>query len=204
MAYSNFNILDVQRQFGLTIRTGIDLFPHVPPVDPGPTLTNVLAVYGQLGLTVNTEKARSEWLIAPVLGELWSRAPDQLCVLSGVDFTVDAEAGLNGVCDFLIGRGPQLPMVTAPVLVVVEAKNESVPSGQGQCAAELVAVQRFNRREGTEVATLYGVITIGDNWRFMRLVGRELTIDIREYLIADLAKLFGILLHVVGLNPILT
>ena len=133
MAFGNFTLASAVADFGLTVHSQ-PLFPHVPPVDIGPGLRYALDSFGQLAVGINTEKARSEWLIASLFGELWNRGRGTLFVLSGVDFTVDKEAGLSGVVDFMVGRGPQLSFVlspSCPILAVVEAKNESIPGGQG-------------------------------------------------------------------------
>ncbi|MGL4423969.1 MAG: hypothetical protein ACRCZF_25165 [Gemmataceae bacterium] len=205
MAFGSFTLSSAVDQFGLTM-TSQPLFGGVPLVDAGHAVHQFLSTFGQLALGINTEKARSEWMIAPVVGELWQRSRHGgIYVLSGVDFTVDKEAGLTGVVDFMIGRGPQVSFVPAcPILAVVEAKNESIPGGQGQCAAEMVAAQRFNQKAKTSIETVYGVVTTGNNWRFHRLTGTTLAIDTREYLISEVDQILGILLHVVGLNPLPT
>jgi co-chaperonin GroES (HSP10) len=200
MAFSSFTLESAIRDFELTMSTSRSLFEGVPAVDVGHSVEHMLETMGQLALTVNTEKARSEWLIAPILGEVWVRANHTICLLSGVDFTVDKEAGLTGVVDFLFGKGPQVSFITAPVLAVVEGKNESIPSGQGQCVAEMVAAQRFNRKANNSIETVYGVVTTGNNWRFHRLRGNELAIDTREYLISEADQILGILLHIVGVT----
>jgi co-chaperonin GroES (HSP10) len=200
MAFSNFTLESAIRDFELTMSTSRPLFEGVPPVDVGPSVGHTLEKMGQLALRVNTEKARSEWLIAPILGEVWVRANHTICLLSGVDFTVDKEAGLTGVVDFLFGKGPQVSFITAPVLAVVEGKNESIPSGQGQCVAEMVAAQRFNRKANNSIETVYGVVTTGNNWLFQRLRGNELAIDTREYLISEADQILGILLYIVGVT----
>lgn len=202
MAYSSFTLAMVQEQFGITVTTNRPLFQGVKPVNAGPAVHNTLKTLGQLALRVNTEKARSEWLIAPVLGELWVREWRSICLLSGVDFTFDKDAGLTGVIDFLIGKGPQLPYVTAPVLAVVEGKNESIPGGQGQCAAEMLAALRYNQQTKSPVDTVYGVVTTGTTWLFHQLHGHELTVDTREYIASEVDQIFGILMYIVGKNPV--
>ncbi len=206
MAFSNFTLASAVADFGLTLSSQ-PLFAGVPVFGAGPTVHHVLESMGQLAVGINTEKARSEWLIAPLLGEVWNRGRGTLFVLSGVDFTVDKEKGLTGVVDFMVGRGPQLSFVfspSCPILAVVEAKNESIPGGQGQCAAEMVAAQRFNQTAKTDIDTVYGVVTTGTTWKFHQLHGTSLVIDTREYLISDVDQIFGILMHIVGLNPITT
>src|SRR6266852_1499345 len=196
MGFSNFTLQSAQEQFGLNLKTNAPLFPGVRPVAAGPTVHTILETLGQLALSVNTEKARSEWLIAPVLGELWLRARKTICLLSGVDFTFDKEAGLTVVVDFLIGKGPQVSFLTAPVLAVVEGKNESIPTGQGQCAAEMVASLRFNQKAQTAIDTVYGAVTTGANWRFHRLHDGELAIDTHEYITSEVDQILGILLYI--------
>lgn len=201
MAFSNFTLPSAVEHFGLTL-TSQPLFPGVPPVDAGHVVHQTLKMFGQLALGINTEKARSEWLIAPVVGELWLRGKNTIYVLSGVEFTVDKDEGLTGVVDFMIGRGPQVSFVpSCPILAVVEAKNESIPGGQGQCAAEMVAALRFNRAARNDIGTVFGVVTTGTTWRFHRLHDSTFAVDIREYLISEVDQILGILMHIVGLIP---
>jgi hypothetical protein len=202
MAFSSFSMTSALEQFRLSM-VSRPLFQNVPAMDIGPGLKRTLDTFVQLGLGINTEKARSEWLIAPVIGEVWARGRDEIYVLSGVEFTVDPEEGLTGVVDFMIGRGPQVSFVPAsPLLAVVEAKNESIPGGQGQCLAEMVAAQRFNQKRKTQIDTVYGAVTNGTSWKFHRLAGTDLVVDTREYLISEADKILGILMYIVGLNPI--
>jgi len=202
VAFSNFTLASAVAEFGLTLSTSEPLFTGVPSVELGPTFRYTLEHYGPLALKINTEKSRSEWLIAPLLGELWVRADRTIYLLSGVDFSVDPQLGLSGVVDFLVGKGPQVSYVaSAPVLAVVEAKNESIPGGQGQCAAEMVASQRFNERSKSSTDAVFGAVTTGNNWLFHRLIGSTLAIDTREYQISEADKILGILLHIVGRNP---
>ena len=121
MAYSDFTLADLRQRFGLTVTAGGNLFAIVPEVELPTGLADILARYLPLALNLNTEKARSELLIAPVVVELKLRYPDQLSVFSGIDFTVDAAAGLSGRCDYILARSPQQLALTAPVCVLVEA-----------------------------------------------------------------------------------
>jgi hypothetical protein len=201
MAYSDFTLPQVLQTFRLTAQTTLNLFAQVPDAPASPTLRDFLDKNFTLALLINTEKARSEWLIAPVLGEVWQRCGGQISLYSGVDFNVDPEEGLTGWCDFLFGRGPQLPYVTAPAVCIVEGKNESIAGGLAQCAAEMVAAHRFNQRERNGIDTVYGVVTTGSSWKFLRLQPPVLAIDLHEYLISRVERILGILLHIVGPLP---
>jgi hypothetical protein len=110
---------------------------------------------------------------------------------------VDAETGLAGVCDFLFSLSPLQLVVQAPVIAIVEAKNDNIKSGLGQCAAEMLAAQKFNSRRGTEMPTVYGIVTSGSLWKFLRLSGMEVIVDETEYHIEQIEIILGILVFMV-------
>ena len=124
----------------------------------------------------------------------------QIAVYSGLEWTVDASRGLNGVCDFVLGVSKQVFFIEAPVLVAVEAKRDSIPDGLGQCAAEMVAAQLFNQNAGKPIDTIYGCVTTGANWKFLRLRDQRLEIDFDEYSITQPERILGVLLHCCGVK----
>ena len=200
MAYSDFTLKGLARQFSLTIDETTDLFANVTETLLRPEFQARLDIMVPLALTTSTEKARSEFIIAPVLLELWLLKNREIGLLSGVEFNIDRAQGLEGVCDYIITRFPEQLFIKAPVLMVVEAKNEDMKKGYAQCGAEIIAAQQFNEREGTTTGRLYGVVTIGELWRFMELEGATLRLDSRSYHIDRLPKLMGILLHLTGIH----
>lgn len=199
MAYSDFKLDEVIKKFGLTLQEQSDLFGNVPAVAPSDYLALTLKQNVNLAVAINTEKARSELIIAPVLLEVKHRFVNQVSLFSGVDFTVDSAQGLGGICDFLISHSPEQLFVRAPILTLVEAKNENLKSGFAQCIAEMLAAQLFNQREGNEIETIYGSVTIGTLWRFLRLSGQVIEMDLTEYFIKDIDQILGILFAMV--NP---
>lgn len=202
MAFSDFRYPDVVAAFGLTERSVGDLFGHVPPVPLSPELTVMLPKNARVGLSINTEKSRSEWLIAPLLGEFFDRHIGFVNVHSGNWYDADPAAGLCGYCDFLLGHGPQSPAIVAPVLVVFEAKNENIFEAYGQCIAGMVGTQRFNRRNGRPTPTVYGCSTIGSAWRFLQLTDDVVSIDLTEYGWQQADRILGILTHMLGPLPV--
>jgi len=194
MSYSQFTLRKVKDAFQLSLVEDRDLFSVLEPHAPGEDFVRILHETMPLALTVNTEKARSEFLIAPVLVEVRRLRKRQISLFSGVDFNVDAERDLNGYCDFLIGGSAEQLFLIAPVLAVVEAKNEDLIGGMGQCVAEMVAARLFNEREGTPIHRVYGAVTTGSLWKFLKLEGPTVAIDNREYHIENLPKILGILL----------
>lgn len=200
MAYSDFDLKKAQKDFGLQIDEQLDLFADVAPVPPSAMLANALAETAQLAIAINTEKARSEMLITPVLLEIWRQAQSQISLFSGTEFTVDETRGLTGYCDYILSRSKAQLTINAPVVMIVEAKNENIKGGLGQCIAEMVAAQIFNAREGNAIDTIYGAVTTGEIWRFLSLSGSVAAIDLSDYyLMRDVDKILGILYQGVGL-----
>ncbi len=122
----------------------------------------------------------------------------QISLFSGIDFNVDPERGLNGFCDFLISLSQEQLFVRAPVVTLVETKNENLKSGLGQCIAEMIAAQEFNRqKQNQQIKIVYGVVTIGTIWQFLQLENQVVSIDLTEYYIKDVTKILGILISTI-------
>ncbi len=132
-------------------------------------------------------------IIAPILIEVKKLFNSQISLFSGVDFNVDATQGLSGTCDFLISRSPEQLFVKAPVITIVEAKKENLNAGIGQCVASMLAAKLFNEREGNEIQIIYGAVTTGNIWKFLKLEEQVVDIDLSEYFIGNLSKILGIL-----------
>jgi hypothetical protein len=194
MTYSDFNLKAVTKNFDLAICERINMFANVLELEPSPLLIEFLKHSVPIALSSNTEKARSEMITAPILIEIRKQFNDRIGLFSGIDFTVDVEKGLQGNCDFLISGSPRLLILTAPVVaIVVEAKNEDIIGGLGQCVAEMLASRIFNEREEKQISTIYGAVTSGNTWRFLKLKEQVIGIDLTEYYLIDLNKILGIL-----------
>jgi hypothetical protein len=193
MSYSDFSLTSVEKAFGLNISDGINLFSDITELESSPWLKETLDYNVPIALGSNTEKARSELIIAPILVELRKQLNSQIALFSGIDFTVDSSKGLNGNCDFIISQSPQLLILRAPVIMLVEAKKENINAGLGQCIAEMLAAQIYNEREGEEVANILGVVTTGEIWKFLKLTEQLVEIDLKEYFLNNINKILGIL-----------
>jgi hypothetical protein len=201
MPYHQFTLARVQEEFGITLESRPALFPDVPSFPLAADFRQRFFRRAGLATTVNTETARTQMLVVPLLLELWERSNYGIALYSGTRFDVDPSVDLVGVCDFIIGRPPQLDYVVAPVMMIVEAKNEQVMGGLGQCAAAMVAAQRFNRTRNPHIETVYGAVSNGSEWRFLRLNGSVLEFDLTDYPFADPDRILGILLHITGITP---
>jgi len=198
MPYESFSVDQVRDRFSLTYVQTKDDFASVPPIEPSDVLKAMLERGRPLVVGKSSEKARSEVYVMPVLLEVRYVVGDRITVFSGVKFDVDKKLGLFGYCDFLISRDPLLDAIEAPVVAVTEAKREDLNAGIGQCIAEMVAAQLFNERKKKPVEVVYGAVTDGTRWRFLRLSGTTVTLDGREYGIAELSHIIGILVHMVS------
>ena len=203
MVYSDFTLRELTQQFRLTREENTDLYAHLPAITPDPAFLSRLQHNARMALHVSTEKARSEFIIAPILAEVRLIADMTIGLFSGVDFSIDEKSGLNGVCDYIVTRSPEQLFVEAPVLMLVEARNEDMKRGYAQCLAEMIAAQQFNAREKTEVDKIYGAVSIGNQWKFLELEGAAARIDAADYYFKDVNKIMGILLSLVtgGLFP---
>lgn len=198
MPYSNFTLSSALKQFNLSLTDKNNLFSKIAEIQPSDYLEFTLNYNLPLASEINTEKARSEMIIAPILLEVRRKVGDRISLFSGREFNVAPEQGLNGACDFLLGIAESQLVIGAPVVAIVEAKKENLIGGLGQCAAEMIAAQMFNDREGNLVKTIYGAVTSGTVWRFLKLDKKMMFVDIVEYYINDLKKILGILVTFVS------
>jgi hypothetical protein len=195
MAYSDFTIAKVREAFNLVLEEDLNLFANIDRVQPSELLQMILKEYLTLAIAINSEKSRSEFIIAPVLAELKSLSNHQISLFSGKEFNVDSSKGLTGYCDFILSHSKEQLYISAPVTTIVEAKNENIIGGMGQCIAEMVAAQTFNQQAGKSIHTIYGVVTSGTNWRFLTLYENTVCIDTIEYYIKEVDKILAILLQ---------
>ncbi len=195
MPYSQFSVEQIKTNFGITFTRRVGLFAYIPEIEPSIFLQQTLQFNLPLALEINSEKARSELIVAPILVEIKKRLPERMSLFSGREFNVDPARGLSGYCDFLISRSPEQLVIESPVIALVEAKNDNIQSGLGQCMAETIAAQIFNQRQENNIQTIYGVVTTGSIWKFFKLEGIAIEIDTDEYFINNVSKILGILIN---------
>jgi hypothetical protein len=200
MPFSSFTIKKVQKEFSLEIIDNINLFSGIEPHEISNHLKETLSDNVFLAVSVNTEKARSELIIAPVLVEIRKIFDKKISFFSGIEMNIDKERDLVGFCDFIISKSPEQLFLSTPVITVVEAKNENIMSGLGQCAAEMIATKIFNEQDGTTLSKIYGVVTSGNLWKFLKLEGDKIYIDMDDYSIKEVFKIVGILCSMIEQN----
>ena len=193
MVYSNFTLPLVKDTFDLTI-IGSHFCESLPPAEPQPSMLDILNQcfpYAGIG---RSEKAKSERLISPVLVEARRLAGGRTQIFSGEEFDVDEKHGLNGFCDFLFSRSDTEFIVDAPVIMLVGQPKEGIlDDGWGPCVAQMVAAQTYNQNREQIIPIIYGCVTSGKLWQFLKLEGKILTIDANNYDLMPVQKILGIL-----------
>ena len=176
MAYNKFKKLETLRtQFGIN-----DLNKAwLPKVFPAIKASNVLLedLEDALRTSLITSKAKSEYVIAPVLKELKRTNNHQFSTFSGFQFRVDVKNNLSGVCDFVLSAEINKPKITMPVICLMEAKNKEISESLAECGAKMYAMQIFNEQKGQPRKAIYGCVTNARLWCFLKLENKNLLID---------------------------
>jgi hypothetical protein len=192
MPYNNFSVEEVEEKFNLVFQAK-SFLPELEEINPSSWLQETLLKTVPLTKMVGSEKARSEFIIAPVLVELREIAKDEISIFSGKEFTVDKELGLNGICDFLISKTSNQITLSAPILALVEAKKGVLEDGWGQCIAEMVAAKKFNESKGKPIGCIYGIVTSGSLWHFLQMRENIVLLEPNEYSLSPIEKLLAAL-----------
>ncbi|MBF2063553.1 MAG: hypothetical protein IGS39_03845 [Calothrix sp. C42_A2020_038] len=200
MSYSDFKDLDSLKSLGITKIESVQNLIVSEPIEPSTFLIEALKRFVPLATAINTEKARSEYIIAPILSEIAYINP-QVSLFSGRNFNVDASRGLTGFCDFILTHNSDKLVIKAPVVVIVEAKNENINDGLAQCIAEMYAAQIVNQKSLEEnIKTVYGIVTTGQVWRFLSIdKTQHVKVDLNERYLTPLNELLGVLVAITSI-----
>jgi hypothetical protein len=201
MAYTDFTLESAEADLGVTSHPGV-LFPQLQPLPVPAWLQDILTRGMRLALV--SEKARSEFIVAPILLAVREQSGERIAILSGQRLDVDAGRRLLGECDFILALSEPVPRLRAPLLTIVEAKKNDIEAGLGQCVAQMVAVQIYNERSGQPLPAVHGCVTTGESWQFLRLAGVKVTIDQGRFYIDNVGGILAALQATVrqpGLPP---
>lgn len=197
MSYQKFTLQTVVECFNLKTVVSENFFAGIVPHAPSPLLRETLQENLPLALAIGTEKARSELIVMPVIVEIRKIKDRKISIFSGIEFNVEPASGLKGVCDFLISKSEEQYVLRSPVAAIVEAKRGEIETGIGQCAAEMVAAQKFNAQHQTSIHTVAGIVTTGSSWKFLRLHDHTLEIQADETPIAQIDLILGMFSHLI-------
>jgi hypothetical protein len=178
MSYSDYQTLkELTKKLAITYQV-TNLFPHIQEVPPSKFLLHSLEVAKMLPSTFS-EKSRSENLITPILFDVYEHSHQSITIFSGCSLNINEQ--LSGICDYIVAGKSRLLALDSPIVCIVEAKNRSIEEGLAQAGAEMVAAQLFNQQEQNEIETIYGVVTNGIDWKFLKLSQKILLIDENMY-----------------------
>ncbi len=198
MSYSDFNLQKVKKNFALT-ESSKRLFDNVQPLESSDWLKEALDIGLELALSSSSEKARSEFIVVPILIETENKNHKSFSIYSGEQLEADSEKGLNGECDFILAKGPISHTIQTPIFALVEAKKNDIGAGLGQCVAQMMGARIFNQNEGNPIKTIFGCVTTGENWQFLILEDNNIFIDNTRYYINNVEKLLGILQYIIDI-----
>jgi len=195
MAYSNFTLKKIREELGIeNKRTRI--LTDFTPMMPSDNLKAILAEVEEL--PVRSEKAKSEWIVVPILRELRQRNNKFFTVYSGDILNADEARGLNGECDFIITKDTGTFDINYPIIQVVEAKKNDTELGVPQCAAQLIGSKVYNEEKGIFLPTIHGCVTTGNEWLFMVLEGDLIKINTKIYYLNEIENVLGIFQEIIG------
>jgi hypothetical protein len=189
MAYNDFTLERVEKTLGVTAQM-LELFPGLSPILIPSWLQEMLTRGMQLALL--SEKARSEFIVSPILLASRALSNDAVSIYSGQRLDVKPEQGLNGECDFILAASPPVPVLRAPLVTIVEAKKTDIEAGLGQCVAQMVGARLFNEQAGNHLPILFGCVTSGETWQFLRLEGAIAAIDRTRYYIDNVGLVLAV------------
>jgi len=191
MAYSDFSLDKVKKMFLLTEQR-IALFESEKSMEPSEWLKETLSLGLETALSSSSEKARSEFIVVPVLLEMKRKNKEAFSIFSGERLDADPEKGLNGECDFILTKGTPSSTVRSPIFSLVEAKKNDVKEGLGQCVAQMLGAGIFNRNEGNDIDSVYGCVTTGEVWQFLKIKENVIFMDSTRYYINETGKLLAV------------
>jgi hypothetical protein len=193
VSYSDFHTLESLEALGIeVVETSIPLI-QAEPVVASAFLTEALRRFVPLATAINTEKARSEYLIAPILSELMVLNPG-LSLFSGRSLNVDPSRGLNEFCDFIVTANSDKLSIRSPIVIVVEAKNENINDGLAQCIASMYAAGLVNQTDPAVAnRPIHGIVTTGQVWRLLTMPNlHQVKIDLNDRYLTPVGDLLGL------------
>ncbi len=196
MPYKDFDISKVKDKFELTLVEDECFLPEVEPVSTSSYIAEYLQESIPLAIAMGSGKARSELIISPIIFELKKFLNKEISFFSGEEFNVDENLGLTGCCDFIVSLSPEQLFIEAPALIIIEAKKENFKDALGHCIAQMVAAQKFNSINDESISVIYGSVTNGNLWSFLKLEEDIVTVDLTEYSILPVERLLGILVWI--------
>lgn len=195
MAYSDYTLQKIETDFGVINRRK-KLFSAVK-YNIEPTKELLESIEETEELVIRSEKAKSEWIVVPILRFLRKSNNKFFTIYSGDNLNADVDKGLNGECDFILAKDTGSFDVNLPIIQLVEAKKNDLEIGIPQCAAQMIGARIYNQKRGQELPIIYGCVTTGDDWVFLKLEGNTIFIDSQKYYLSNIKKILGVFQYII-------
>jgi len=193
--FTDFTLQDVKEIFDLEEKKREAIFDNITVLEPSAWLKEGFSALDQRSF--NTEKERSEALIYPILFEIEKRNHFSFKLFSGENVNFNEEKGLKGELDFAYSL-KNTSYLEAPIFTVIEAKNDNITRHWGQILAQMIGVKEENAKEENDLKTIFGCISTGESWHFVKLENKFIHIDRRPFSIyTEIEKILGIFQYIV-------
>jgi hypothetical protein len=138
------------------------------------------------------ETFADKFLIAPVLNNIWLKHPK---LNLWTEKFIKADEKLQGRPDYLVSPldRKQYEVLSLPIIILVEAKQDNFTLGWGQCLAEMLACQKLNKSEDI---IIYGIVSTGQSWEFGKLEKDIFINDSNSYSISNLPQTLNIVNYI--------
>ncbi len=201
MAYRKFKLTELEIKFGIQNRLirWLDS-SKTTPIEPSNLLK--MTIERATLAPLSTEKAVSERVISPIMTEILELNTDKIQLFSGEIINADEDNGLNGEIDFLFNYRPHSPTPEVPIFSITESKIGLLHKAWGQAAAQMLGVSIFNQKLNHPLDIVFGSVTDGNSWQFMRLENNIISIDSRVYTLTELPIILGIFQYFIDFQPV--
>ncbi len=191
MAYRKFKLTELEAKFGIQnqLLRWLDA-SKTTPIEPSSLLKMVIERATLAPLS--TEKAVSERVISPIMTEILELNTDTIQLFSGEIINADDDNGLKGEIDFLFNYRPHSPTPEVPIFSITESKIGLLHKAWGQAAAQMLGVFIINQKLNHPLNIVFGSVTDGNSWQFLKLENKVVSIDSRVYTLTELPIILGI------------
>jgi len=194
MDYSDFTLNIIREKLGIENRR-TPILTDFKALQPSDNLIKELNEVEEL--PIRSEKAKSEWIVVPILKELRNRNNKFFTIYSGDTLLADEEKGLKGECDFILAKDIGTFDINYPIIQIVEAKKNDVEIGVPQCAAQLIGAKIYNNKKRVDLDVIYGCVTTGNEWLFMLLENDCIKINTKLYYLNEIDNVLGIFQQII-------
>lgn len=195
MAYSKFTFLRVREELEIADKYQL-LFPEILALEPSEWLQTTFKMGKNVAFF--SEKSRSEAIVFPILVELQNKNEGIFSIYSGADLEADSGKELSGECDFILGYGEQKYDLDVPIFCMIEAKDQDLKKALPQCIAQMEGARIFNQKHGKSIDIIWGCVTTGAEWLFLKLEQKTVYIDTERYYLKNVGELLGIFQFIIN------